>query len=120
MNVGVREARSFNRWLILAADSDYWGGSGVETLQQRHAAVRRVYLITGQKDGVTNGTDEVRKWLAQTGVPTRVSIPSDMGHELALEKKPELYRSALTWLQKGGARSASGVAASGEAAGRDR
>ena len=26
MNVGVREPRTFNRWLILAASSKYWGG----------------------------------------------------------------------------------------------
>lgn len=112
MNVGVREPRAFNRWLILAADSSYWGGAGVEALQKRRATVRRVYLITGQRDSVSNGTDEVRRWLANAGVPTRLTRPSAMGHELWLERRPEMYRSALIWLQRGSARE-NGVAERG-------
>jgi len=37
MNVGVRAPRVFNRWLILAAKADYWGGPGLQALDQaRH------------------------------------------------------------------------------------
>src|SRR5690606_32153757 len=102
MNGGVREPRAFNRWLILAADSSYWGGAGIEALEKRHATVRRVYLITGKKDSVSDSTEKVRGWLRRAGVPARITMPADMGHELALEKKPELYRAALMWLQSGG------------------
>jgi LysM repeat protein/predicted esterase len=102
MNVGVREPRAFNRWLILAADSSYWGGAGLEALQKRHANVRRVYLITGRRDGVSDSTDQVAKWLKNAGVPTRMSRPEDMGHEVALERKSDMYRAALVWLQRGG------------------
>jgi len=101
MNVGVREPRAFNRWLILAADSSYWGGAGIEALEKRHATVRRVYLITGKKDAVSDSTEQVRAWLRRAGVPARITMPADMGHELALGKKPELYRAALMWLQSG-------------------
>lgn len=101
MNVGVREPRTFNRWLILAANSKYWGGPGLEALGSAKDRVRRVFLITGEHDGVIDGTHEVQAWLHKAGVPTRVITPSNMGHEVPLEKKTEMYRSALGWLDAG-------------------
>jgi predicted esterase/LysM repeat protein len=101
MNVGVREPRTFNRWLILAANSKYWGGPGLEALGSAKNRVRRVFLITGEHDGVVEGTHQVEEWLKQAGVPTRVLTPSNMGHETPLEKKTEMYRAALTWLDNG-------------------
>ncbi|HKY37857.1 MAG TPA: LysM peptidoglycan-binding domain-containing protein [Polyangiaceae bacterium] len=101
MNVGVREPRTFNRWLILAASSKYWGGPGLEALGSAKDRVRRVFLITGEHDGVIDGTHEVQAWLKKAGVPTRVITPNKMGHEVALEKKTEMYRSALGWLDAG-------------------
>ena len=38
---------------------------------------------------------------ARAGVDARVVTPGDMGHELALDRKPELYRQALAWLDRG-------------------
>jgi len=101
MNVGVREPRTFNRWLILAANSKYWGGPGLEALGSAKDRVRRVFLITGEHDGVIEGTHQVEEWLQKAGVPTRVITPSNMGHETPLEKKTEMYRSALSWLDAG-------------------
>jgi predicted esterase/LysM repeat protein len=101
MNVGVREPRTFNRWLILAANSKYWGGPGLEALGSAKNRVRRVYLITGEHDGVIEGTHQVEAWLQKAGVPTRVKTPDNMGHEVPLEKKTEMYRSALAWLDEG-------------------
>lgn len=101
MNVGVREPRTFNRWLILGADSSYWGGPGLEALGSARDRVRRVYLITGARDGVADGTREVEAWLKKHGVPTRVTIPQDMGHEVPLERKAALYSEALRWLDRG-------------------
>jgi predicted esterase len=101
MNVGVREPRTFNRWLILAANSKYWGGPGLEALGSAKDRVRRVFLITGEHDGVLEGTHQVEAWLQKAGVPTRVITPSNMGHETPLEKKTEMYRSALSWLDAG-------------------
>ncbi len=101
MNVGVREPGAFSRWLILAANTDYWGVEGREKLNANRGAIRRVYLITGQQDGVYDSTLQVRDWLQSARVATRVSTPSDMGHELALDSKPAMYRAALVWLEKG-------------------
>ena len=101
MNVGVREPRTFNRWLILAANAKYWGGPGLEALGSAKDRVRRVFLITGEHDGVIEGTHQVEAWLHKAGVPTKVVTPSNMGHETPLEKKTEMYRAALSWLDAG-------------------
>lgn len=101
MNVGVREPQTFSRWLILAADTDYWGMEGREKLTANRGAIRRVYLITGRQDGVYDSTLQVREWLQAARVSTRVSTPADMGHELALDSKAAMYRAALVWLEKG-------------------
>src|SRR5450432_2260513 len=105
MNVGVREPHVFNRWLILAATDRYWGGPGLEALQTAKERVRRVFLITGEHDGVIDGTHQVEDWLGRAGVDTRVVTPDDMGHELALDRKPELYHQALSWLDRGDSKS---------------
>ena len=119
MNVGVREPRTFNRWLILAANSTYWGGPGLEALQTARERVRRVYLITGERDEVVDGTRQVEAWLRRAGVATRVTTPSDMGHEVLLERKPHLYSEALRWLDSGPSKTASsGTSAERETASR--
>ncbi|HEY8943298.1 MAG TPA: alpha/beta hydrolase-fold protein, partial [Polyangiaceae bacterium] len=100
MNVGVREPRTFNRWLILAASSSYWGGPGIDALKSARERVRRVYLITGARDEVVGSTREAEAWLRRAKIATRVSTPKDMGHELLLEKKPFLYEQALRWLNR--------------------
>jgi len=107
MNVGVREPHTFNRWLILAANTKYWGGPGLEALDTARERVRRVYLITGEHDEVVDGTRQVETWLRGARVVTRSSFPKDMGHELALEKKPFLYEQALRWLNSAASQSLS-------------
>lgn len=101
MNVGVREPRTFNRWLILAADAKYWGGPGLTALHDNRGSVRRVYLITGEQDEVVEGTRTTQDWLEKIGINTHVTIPKGVGHEVALQRKPGLYRAALMWLEKG-------------------
>jgi LysM repeat protein/pimeloyl-ACP methyl ester carboxylesterase len=110
MNVGVREPRTFNRLLILAGKDAYWGGPGTEALTIARSRLRRVYLITGEQDGVLEGTRKMRGLLSRAGVATRITTPVGVGHELALERKPELYRMALVWLDQGPAPSKQKVA----------
>ena len=101
MNVGVREPKTFNRWLILGADTSYWGGSGLEALKDAKERVRRVVLITGGRDQVVDDTRKVAEWLSRARVPIRVQTPGDLAHEVALDRMPGLYESALKWLDHG-------------------
>ncbi len=102
MNVGVREPKTFNRWLILGADTSYWGGSGLEALQDARGRVRRVVLITGGRDQVVDDTRKVAEWLSRARVPIKVQTPDDLAHEVALDRMPGLYENALRWLDRGG------------------
>lgn len=101
MNVGVRQPRTFNRWLILGADVSYWGGSGLEALKDAKSKVRRVVLITGGMDMVVDDTRTVAGWLEKEGVPLRIQTPGALAHEVALERMPGMYESALRWLDRG-------------------
>jgi LysM repeat protein/predicted esterase len=102
MNVGVREPKTFNRWLILGADTSYWGGSGLEALQEARGRVRRVVLITGGRDQVVDDTRKVAEWLSRARVPIKIQTPDNLAHEVALDRMPGLYENALRWLDKGG------------------
>ena len=102
MNVGVREPKTFNRWLILGADTSYWGGSGLEALQDARNRVRRVVLITGERDQVVEDTRKVAEWLSRARVPIKIQTPETLAHEVALDRMPSLYENALRWLDKGG------------------
>jgi LysM repeat protein/predicted esterase len=101
MNVGVREPRAFNRWLILAGTSTYWGGPGMEALDEARRQLKRVFFITGVNDEVMPGTEDALERLRGVRVPTRLAVPEDMGHEVLLESKAGLYREALLWLEEG-------------------
>lgn len=101
MNVGVSEPRAFNRWLLLAGNSTYWGPAGKQRLSAARGRLKKVYLITGERDAVIEGTRGVREILRNARVPTRITTPSDLGHELDLEGNRELYRAALVWLNQG-------------------
>jgi LysM repeat protein/predicted esterase len=102
MNVGVRQPRTFNRWLILGADVSYWGGAGLEALKDAKSKVRRVVLITGGRDQVVDDTRTVAGWLEDRGVPIRIQTPGDLAHEVAIDRMPEMYVSALNWLDNAG------------------
>jgi predicted esterase len=101
MNVGVREPRAFNRWLILAGTSTYWGGPGLEALDGARHQLKRVFFITGVNDEVMPGTEDATKRLREVRVPTRLAVPDDMGHEVLLQRRPGIYREALLWLEEG-------------------
>jgi LysM repeat protein/predicted esterase len=101
MNIGVREPRVFNRWLILAGSSSYWGGPGLDALSDARRVLKRVFFITGAEDAVMPGTADAERRLLAARVSTRVAMPQDMGHEVWLESKGGLYEAALVWLDRG-------------------
>jgi len=98
MNVGVREPETFNRWLILAANDGYWGGEGQTELVKRYARIKRVYLLTGEKDQVVDSTRRVFDLLDQAGVHVIMRTPEDLSHEIPEDRMRTLYRRPLRWL----------------------
>ena len=98
MNVGVREPRTYNRWLILGASASYWGALGDSLLAKSRASVRRVGLITGQLDIVHPGTLQTQSLLKKQGISVRLWDPEQMGHVVDLQQSRQMYEHALRWL----------------------
>jgi predicted esterase len=98
MNIGVREPEVFSRWLILAASDVYWGGEGAEELKKNRGKFKRIYLLTGAKDGVAENTKRVHETITKEAIPVRLWIPSDIGHEVPPDRMRTFYRKPLQWL----------------------
>jgi predicted esterase len=98
MNIGVREPDVFSRWLILAASDVYWGGEGLSELKRNCGKLRRVYLLTGEKDGVVENTRRVYKAMENESVHVRIWTPDDIGHEVPADRMRTFYRKPLRWL----------------------
>jgi len=102
MNIGAREARTFNRWLIIAGTDRYWGGPGFEAMQRNRNKIRRVYLLTGEKDGTLNGSKRVLHQLRRNRIASKFYELHGYGHQTPLESKGWLFEAALRWLERGG------------------
>jgi len=101
MNVGLREPEVFNRWLILAANDVYWGGSGESELRKQYSRIKRVYLLTGERDEVYNSTRRVFQLLDDAGVHVIMRIQLDLAHEIPEDRMRSLSRRPLRWLNTG-------------------
>jgi predicted esterase len=98
MNIGVREPEVYNRWLILAANDGYWGGEGQDELVKQTARIKRVYLLTGEQDGVVDNTRRVFDMLDQAGVHVIMRTPEWLAHETPVDRMRRLYVRPLRWL----------------------
>lgn len=98
MNVGVREPQVFNRWLILAANTTYWGGEGEAELARSRAKLKRVYLLTGAQDEIVDSSRRVFDLLDRARVHVRLRVVDGLGHEIPEDRMVELYRRPLRWL----------------------
>lgn len=98
MNIGVREPERFSRWLILAANDVYWGVAGQEELKKNRKKLKRVYLLTGEKDMVVDSTRRVHEHLLREQVKVRIWTPEDIGHEVPPDRMRTFYRKPLRWL----------------------
>ena len=97
MNVGLKDQRTWSRWLILGASDAYWGDVS-EALDKAKRKVQRVYLLTGENDGVAQNTVRVGDTLKKVKVPVKVKLVPGMGHEVPSDRMVSTYRRPLMWL----------------------
>jgi predicted esterase len=97
MNVGLNDQRTWTRWLILGASDAYWGDVS-ESLDKDKRKVQRVYLLTGENDGVAQKTMKVGETLKKVKVPVKVKLVPGMGHEVPSDRMVSTYRRPLAWL----------------------
>jgi predicted esterase len=96
--VGLKDPRKWSRWLILAASDRYWVGEPQKTLEDAHSRLRRVFLLTGEHDGVVENTQKAGEMLRDAHVRTRIRIVPNMGHEVPQDRMMSNYRRPLLWL----------------------
>jgi predicted esterase len=97
MNVGLKDQRTWSRWLILGASDAYWGDV-TEALDKDKRKVQRVYLLTGENDGVAQNTVRVGDALKKVKVPVKVKLVPGLGHEVPSDRMVSTYRRPLAWL----------------------
>jgi predicted esterase len=97
MNVGLKDQRTWPRWLILGASDAYWGDVS-EPLSKASRKVERVVLLTGQSDGVAPNTVRVGETLKKFKVPVQVKLVAGMGHEIPGDRMISTYRRSFVWL----------------------
>jgi len=98
MQVGLKDQHTWSKWLILGASDAYWGGDVAEALDETKRKVRRVYLLTGENDGVAQNTVRVGDTLKKNKVPVKVRLVPGMGHEVPSDRMISTYRRPLAWL----------------------
>lgn len=96
--LGIKEPQKWSRWLILAASDRYWFGDSQKVLEDSRRKIRRVFLLTGEHDGVVENTQRAGEMLRSARVNTRVRIVPGMGHEVPADRMVANYRRPLLWL----------------------
>jgi predicted esterase len=96
--VGMTDPVHWNRWLILAADDQYWFGDAPQILEQNRSKIRRVYLFTGENDQVVENTKRAGEILKTAKIKVKVKIVPGLGHEIPADRMITNYRRPLRWL----------------------
>jgi predicted esterase len=100
MQVGLRDPKTWSRWLILAANDQYWWGDTAELLKENRKKYKRIYLLTGETDEVAESTVRVGDMVREAKIPVKVKIKPGMGHEVPADRMISTYRRPLLWLTK--------------------
>ena len=98
MQVGIHDPRTWSRWLILAANDQYWWGDTLTVLHENRRKYKRVYLFTGENDEVAENTRRVGEELKKEKIPVKVKIAPGVGHEVTGDRMITNYRRPLLWL----------------------
>jgi predicted esterase len=101
MQVGLKDQATWTRWLILGASDQYWPHDVSPDLEKDKRKLRRVFLLTGETDGVAQSTMKVGEVLKKNKVPVKIRLVPGMGHEVPSDRMISTYRRPLAWLASG-------------------
>jgi predicted esterase len=96
-NIGQREPKTFNRWLIVASCDRYFGYDKT-ILHEARKKLKRVYLWTGESDGVVKESEATQQHLKAEGVTVKLNIAQGYGHEIPVATMTQNYRKVIRWL----------------------
>ena len=97
MNVGLKDQRTWSRGSS-SARATRTGATSPRRSTRDKRKVRRVYLLTGENDGVAQNTVRVGDTLKKVKVPVKVKLVPGMGHEVPSDRMVSTYRRPLAWL----------------------
>jgi predicted esterase len=100
MQVAIHDTSTWSKWLILAANDQYWWGDAATLLHESRRKIRRVYLLTGENDEVAESTTRVGEMVKAEKIPVKVKIAPGMGHEIPGDRMITTYRRPLLWLAR--------------------
>jgi predicted esterase len=96
-NIGEREPKTFNRWLIVASCDRYFGYDKT-ILHEARKKLKRVYLWTGESDGVVKESEATYEHLKAEGIPVKLNVAQGYGHEIPVPTMTQNFRKAIRWL----------------------
>lgn len=97
MQLGLHDPSTWSRWLILAANDQYWWNDAGALLDDDRKKLRKVYLLTGENDEVAPNTKRVDLMLASHKITHKTRIMPGMTHEVPGDRMG-IYRRPLAWL----------------------
>jgi predicted esterase len=98
MQVAIHDTSAWSRWLILAANDQYWWGDAPQLLDDNRKKIKGVYLFTGETDEVAPNTLRVADMLKAHKIRYKAKIAPGMGHEVPADRMVTNYRRPLMWL----------------------
>jgi predicted esterase len=96
-NIGEHETKTFNRWLIVASCDRYFGYDKT-VLETAKKKVKRVYLWTGETDGVVAESQQAYEHLKGMGISVKLNVAKGYGHQIPIDTMGQQYRKAIRWL----------------------
>lgn len=96
-NIGQHDPKTFNRWLIVASCDRYFGYDKT-VIEEARRKLKRVYLWTGESDGVVKESEAAYEHLRTLGVKVKLNVAQGYGHEIPAATMTQNYRKALRWL----------------------
>jgi predicted esterase len=96
-NIGQRETKTFNRWLIIASCDRYFGYDKT-VLHDAKKKIKRVYLWTGETDGVVKESEATYEHLKSEGISVKLNVAKGYGHQIPVDTMTQQFRKAIRWL----------------------
>lgn len=96
-NVGQKDPKTFNRWLIVASCDRYFGYDKT-VLEEARKKLKRIYLWTGENDMVVKESTATFEHLRSLKVKVKLNVAQGYGHEIPAATMTQNYRKALRWL----------------------
>lgn len=96
-NIGPRDPKTFNRWLIIASCDRYFGAATAD-IHAKKKQIKRVYLWTGEMDGAEKESEATFDHLKSEGIQVKLMVPKGLPHAIPVDTMTQHFRAPLKWL----------------------